>query len=383
MADADHTPGDERLQYARAALGWLLVAATHPDPWPQVWLSPARRASTLGGLLTERMISEHVTYVLASKEKKADTFGADLLAMRGKLPESFDLEDIPSRDSVVVLTQVGNHDIGEGKKVLREFGDLVSQPLPLVTTPDLSAVARTLNTELPHAVHITSAILSELVGRTHVRLPPLLFVGPPGAGKSYYAARLLEMLNVTAVAFPCGGVADAAFAGTSRRWASGTPAFPLSLIRQHKTASPGLILDELERASTNTHNGSLFDALRGMLEPETAGTWVDAYLEAPVNLSRVIWIATTNSVGQIPRPLRDRFRVFRFPPPTADDLPILALHLLQRLVADLGWDARWASPLDQEELNAVARVWPGGSMRVLRRYVQGIWRARLRSLIQQ
>lgn len=383
IAYSDRTPDDERQPYAESALGWLIVAATCIEPWPRVWRTPIHRASTVGVALLERVISEHMIYALAPKEKEANDFASKPVAMGGQLPQSSDLENAASGSSVVVLSMVGNEDIGEGKKVKKEFNDLVARPLPLAKTPDLSAVTRMLGEEFPHAVNVTSAILSELGSRSEVRLPPILFVGQPGGGKSRYAIRLLELLNVRAAAYPCGGVADSTFAGTSRRWTTGAPTFPLGLIRQHKTASPGVVLDELERASTNRYNGSIFDVLLAMLEPSTATTWMDPYVEAPVNLAHIVWLATANELGTIPAALRDRFRVFSFPSPTVDHISVLAPQILRKLVGDLGWDTRWVTPLDQEELDALAAVWPGGSLRVLRRYVQGIWRARQQSMILQ
>jgi hypothetical protein len=382
-ANSNRTPDDECLQYAESALGWLTVAATCIEPWPRVWRTPFHRASNVGADLLQRVITEQLNYIVGPKEGNSETFGSKLIAMSGQLPPSFDLDAPQSDESVVVLPRVGNEDVGEGKKVKKEFGNLVGQPLPLVKTPNLSSVSQMLNEEFPHAVHVTSAILSELGSRSHVRLPPLLFVGKPGGGKSQYAIRLLELLSVRGAAYPCGGVADSTFAGTSRRWTTGAPTFPIGLMRQHRTASPGVVLDELERASTSRYNGSIFDVLLAMLEPSTAATWMDPYIEAPVNLAHIIWLATANELGTIPAALRDRFRVFSFPSPTADHIPILAPQILRKLVSDLGWDARWAAPLDQEELDALAAAWPGGSLRVLRRYVQGIWRARQQSLTLQ
>jgi ATP-dependent Lon protease len=178
--------------------------------------------------------------------------------------------------------------------------------------------------------------------------------------------------------YPCGGVTDAALAGTSRRWSTGQCSVPVSLICTHRHASPAIILDELEKAGTGRTNGSLVDALLGLLEQRTARRFRDVYLEAAVDLSHVVWLGTANEVHEMPGSLKDRCTVIQFPPPLARHLPALSRHLLQGLVTDRGLDARWAAPLDGTEQEALGRLWHGGSLRPLVRLLEAVLTARER-----
>jgi hypothetical protein len=74
--------------------------------------------------------------------------------------------------------------------------------------------------------------------------------------------------------------------------------------------------------------------------------------------------------------LRDRCRVLTFPNPGVEHVATLAQHLLRKAIQERGWDARWATPLTQEELAAISRAWRGGSLRVLARLVDGILKIR-------
>lgn len=286
-------------------------------------------------------------------------------------------------NSVVVITGVGNRHTQDGKRAAVEWRSLIGQPLPLVPARDFVEVRRKLLADFPFATAVIDKLLSELSGRTFIALRPTILTGEPGIGKNRFAESLLRELGVPSWTYPCGGVADSSLAGTSRRWASGEPSLITSLVRQHACASPGVILDEIEKVGSSKYGGNLLDALLAMLEPQTARTWVDPYLQAPVDLSHVIWFGTANDVSELPAPLRDRFRILRFPQPTAEHLPALANNLLVQAISDREHDLRWATPLTAEELECLGRVWTGGSLRRLKRLIEGVLAVRDRDFTLQ
>jgi len=136
------------------------------------------------------------------------------------------------------------------------------------------------------------------------------------------------------------------------------------------------VLDELDKASTNRTNGSLLDALLAMTELESAQCWYDPYVQAPINLSAVLWLGTANDAAEIPEPLRDRFRILAFSEPADHHLEPLARKLMREIAEERGLHQGWARPLTWTELEALWKVWPGGSVRALRRYLEGVLNAR-------
>ena len=277
---------------------------------------------------------------------------------------------------VVVLRSIGNPETQDGRRIGKSFGELEAIRLRLLDMPDLAMVRARLLAEFPHAAAVTATLLGDLAGRPHVRLRPTLLIGRPGCGKTSFCARLLALLGVPNRVYPCGGASDPGLAGNPRRWITGEPSLPVTLIKEFQVASPGIVLDELEKVATSRQNGSLHDALMGMLEPRSAQRWMDPYLEAEVDISNVIWLGTVNTLEGIPSPLRDRCRIVQFPDPGPEHMPVLAAALLRHAVAERGWDTAWALPLDGVELEALARHWPGGSLRKLARLMDGILAAR-------
>ncbi|BFL64899.1 AAA family ATPase [Roseomonas mucosa] len=289
-----------------------------------------------------------------------------------------DDEETPVMPGIVVVRELGGTGNKEAKEALEPWKELVGKALPLPTV-DVDAVPRSLRRlayEFPHAVEVAEVLLRDLQGRETVRLRPTILVGAPGCGKSTFGRRLLELVGVRHQIYPCGGASDASIAGTPRRWHSGEPSMPVALARRYRTAAPGIILDEVEKVATGKHNGNLLDALLGMLEPESACRWLDPFLQAPVDLGHAIWLATANSLEGIPAPLRDRCRIIRFPSPCAEHAEALANHIIRRTVDDIGWHQSWGAPVDGVELAAIQQAWRGGSLRVLRRLVEGVLAAR-------
>jgi ATP-dependent Lon protease len=246
----------------------------------------------------------------------------------------------------------------------------------LVTVPPLQEVRRRLQFEFPYAVDALDFALTDLVGRTTIKLRPLLIVGPPGGGKSRFARRLGECLGLHVWRFDAARADGATFGGTDRRWHTAEACHPFLAIAQAKQANPLMLVDEIEKAATRSDYGRLWDTLLGFLESETNARYPDPALQVTIDLSHISYIATANSLDPLPYPIRDRFRVIEFPQPTAADLDALLPHVFTDLLRERGLDSRWAVPLGGIEYSAVARFWRGGSVRRLRRIAESVLRER-------
>ncbi|MDK1389978.1 AAA family ATPase [Sinorhizobium sp. 8-89] len=291
--------------------------------------------------------------------------------------------ETPPTDGVVVISGIGNDTTADGKRVAKEFAKFKQRPLPLPGMPELTVVRARLIAEFPYALAIVDKVLEGLSGRPNVHLRPIILLGAPGSGKTQFARRLTEELGTPCVLISCGGLSDSAIGGTARRWSSGEPSLAVMVVRQHECAGPVVILDEIEKIGTSRHNGNVHDVLIGLFEPQTSSRWHDPYLQAHCDLSHVSWLMTANSVEPIPAALRDRCRILRFPSPGADQLPLLATRILERLYIEAGYDPRWATPIEGFELDALASVWTGGSIRTLERLVEGLREARERGRRRQ
>ena len=168
----------------------------------------------------------------------------------------------------------------------------------------------------------------------------------------------------------------ATIGGTARRWNTTEPCHPFQAIARARAANPLVLIDEVDKASTRSDYGRLWDTLLALLESETAQRYPDPALLTNVDLSHVSYLATANAVEPLPQPLRDRVRILAFPTPTRDDLTALLLPLLDAYNVERGLDVRWLEPFSPDEIEAVASRWPSGSVRRLGRLVEAVLQAR-------
>lgn len=170
------------------------------------------------------------------------------------------------------------------------------------------------------------------------KAPILCLVGAPGVGKSSIARSIARAVGREYVRMSLGGLSDEAdIRGFRRTYVGSAPGRIIYSMSKVKTSDPLMLLDEIDKLAPSAARGNIQSALLEVLDPEQNNSFRDHYLELPYDLSKVFFLATANSLLDIPQPLLDRMEIIEISGYTQDEkLAIAQRYLVRKQLKECG-----------------------------------------------
>lgn len=264
---------------------------------------------------------------------------------------------------------------------------LIALPWKTLSTDRLnvSDAARKLDDEHYGLDSVKERVLDFLAVRqltNSIRGPILCFAGPPGVGKTSIGRSIADAMGRKFCRISLGGLRDEAeIRGHRRTYVGAMPGRIIQAIRQAGTRNPIVMLDEIDKLGSDWR-GDPTSALLEALDPEQNARFEDHYLDAPFDLSGVMFIATANVAELIPAPLRDRLEVIHFPGYTDEERAQIATRfLIPKESAEHGVAGR--IDFSQDAIHALVSDYTRESgVRDLNRKIATVCRKAARSIVE-
>ncbi len=180
----------------------------------------------------------------------------------------------------------------------------------------------------------------------------ICMVGPPGVGKTSIGRSIAEALGREFYRFSVGGLHDVAeIKGHRRTYVGAMPGKVVQCLKKTQTENPLVLIDEIDKLGRG-HQGDPASALLELLDPSQNSSFLDHYLDVPVDASRVLFVCTANSLDTIPGPLLDRMEVIQLSGyDTQEKLKIAQDYLVPNAMREIGL---WPSDKSTDEANEEA-----------------------------
>ncbi len=257
---------------------------------------------------------------------------------------------------------------------------LIDLPWSVTTerTIDIAEARRVLDEDHFGLVKVKRRILEYLAVqklKPGGKSPILCFVGPPGVGKTSLGQSIARATGRKFVRVSLGGVHDEAeIRGHRRTYIGSLPGNIIQGIRKAGARDCVMMLDEIDKLGAGVQ-GDPSAALLEVLDPEQNGTFRDAYLGVPFDLSSVLFIGTANVIDNVPGPLRDRMEVIELPGYTEEEkLQIARRYLVPRQLEANGLSAERLSITDAALAAVIRDYTREAGVRNLERAIGGVFR---------
>ncbi|KAF9585033.1 hypothetical protein BGW38_004192 [Lunasporangiospora selenospora] len=211
-----------------------------------------------------------------------------------------------------------------------------------------------------------------------VKGPILCLVGPPGVGKTSLGRSIAMAMGRKFHRISLGGVWDESeIRGHRRTYVGALPGLVIHGLKKVEVNNPVILLDEIDKIGSRGHHGDPSAAFLEVLDPEQNSTFTDHYLNVPFDLSKILFIATANSIDTIPAPLLDRMELITLPGYTyAEKLAIATNHLLPKQIRQHGLSEEDIQVTEDALLKVATGFTRESGVRQLEREIGAIVRAK-------
>lgn len=348
-----------------------------------------KMTSKLGKNQRDAILREQMRAIQEELSETDDGDGKKPQDMRKRIEESGMPENVRKQalDELRRLESLGNQ--SPETHVIRNYLDLLIAmpwtPEPEATI-DLKSSREVLNLDHYGLDKIKRRLIEHLAtmklkegGRGLI----LLFSGPPGVGKTSLGQSIAKALGRKFVRVSLGGVRDdAEIRGHRRTYVGAMPGRIVQGIKRAGAMNPVFLLDEIDKLGRG-FQGDPSAALLEVLDPEQNSTFTDHYMDVPYDLSKVLFIATANSLETIPGPLLDRMEVIELSGyTTAEKLHIARHHLLPKQLSEHGLKDDQLTVSDEALMHVISHYTREAGVRDLQRKLADLCRTTTTKIVE-